>query len=143
MNELKLQYHFGADPNTVFAYISQPDYLLKWWGPESITIEAHALDFTRLGPWSSVMTNAEGQKFKVTGEVTLVDAPKAIELTWAWHDENDKRGHNSIVRFELESDGKGGTIFTLLHSGLADETIAENHNIGWTSSLKKLERIAK
>lgn len=141
MTELRLERNFGADPLTVFAFVSQPENLLQWWGPEGVTIGEHALDFRRVGSWSSVMVNADGKTFKVTGEVLTVDEPNSVEFTWAWHDENDERGHDSKVRFEVSADPSGGSNFTLIHSGLADEESAQNHQMGWTSSLEKLERM--
>lgn len=142
MSELIIDKNFAAKPEAVFAFVTQKDHLLKWWGPEGITIAEHDLDFTRLGPWSSIMVNANGQRYKVTGEVTLIDDPNAVELTWGWHDDNDERGHNSSVRFEVKSNGQGGTHFRLIHSNLPDDESAENHNSGWSSSFKKLERLA-
>jgi uncharacterized protein YndB with AHSA1/START domain len=90
----------------------------------------------------SVMINAEGGRYKVSGEVIQVDPPRSVEFTWGWHDENDARGHESQVRFEVEPNGSGGTLFRLIHSGLADDESAANHNEGWTSCLRKLERLA-
>ncbi len=142
MSDLVLERSFAADPATVFAFVTKAEHLAKWWGPEGMTLPDKQLDLTQPGPWSSVMMNADGQRFKVTGEVVAVDAPNAVELTWAWHDENDTRGHESRVRFEVKPNGKGGTLFTLVHSGLADEDAAKNHEMGWTSSLRKLERMA-
>ena len=142
MSDLTIERNFEADPETVFAFVTQTNHLLKWWGPEGMNVPEHELDFTSPGPWSSVMANADGGKYKVTGEVLNIDAPKSVEFTWAWHDENDDRGHESQVRFEVEGNGSGGTLFRLIHSGLADDESAENHNQGWTSSLRKLERMA-
>ena len=88
------------------------------------------------------MMNADGQRYKVTGEVVTVDPPNAVEFTWAWHDDNDTRGHESRVRFEVHPNGSGGTVFRMIHSGLVDEESAQNHDMGWVSSLRKLERMA-
>jgi uncharacterized protein YndB with AHSA1/START domain len=142
MSELKIERTFPADPETVFAFVTKPEHLVKWWGPEGMSLPEKQLDLTKLGPWFSVMMNADGKRFKVTGEVVAVDPPNAVELTWAWHDENDVRGHESTVRFEIGPDGSGGTRFILVHSGLADEEAAKNHEMGWTSTLRKLERLA-
>ena len=142
MSELRIERQFAASPQTVFDFITKKDNLLKWWGPESMSIEGDNLDFCKPGPWASVMVNAEGGRYKVTGEVVSVEPHEAVELTWAWHDENDDRGHESHVRFEVKNDGRGGSIFTLIHSNLADEESVTNHNMGWTSSFKKLERMA-
>lgn len=141
MTTLTLTRHFAADPDTVFDFVTKSENLIKWWGPEGMTCPDHDLDFTTKGPWGSVMVSPEGNRFKVTGQVDLIDPPNAVELTWAWHDDNDKRGHESRVRFEVRPDGDGGTEFRLIHSGLADEESMKNHEMGWTSSLRKLEAI--
>lgn len=65
------------------------------------------------------MVSAEGNRFKLIGQIQLIDAPNAAEF----------RG----------PDGKGGTKFQLIHSGLADEEGAKNQEMGWTSSLRNLE----
>jgi len=142
MTNLAIRRNFPADPEMVFAFVTQPDHLLKWWGPEGVSITDHTLDFSRPGDWVSVMVNAEGKRFKVSGEVKTIDPPHSVEFTWGWHDENDIRGHDSLVRFEVVPDGAGGTHFTLLHTGLADDESAANHNMGWNSALAKLERMA-
>ncbi len=142
MSELVLERNLAVKPEAVFAFITQNDHLLKWWGPEGISVAENNLDFTKPGPWSSVMVNAEGQRYKVTGEVTLVDEPNAVEMTWGWHDENDTRGHNSTVRFEVASDGGDGSLFRLTHSNLPDDESAQKHDSGWSSSFNKLERLA-
>lgn len=142
MTKLIFERNFSADAETVFSFVTRTENLLKWWGPEGMTVPEHNLDFTRRGPWSSVMMDADGHKYKVTGEVIDVARPEFVEFTWGWHDENDLRGHDSRVRFEVHPAGTGKTRFVLIHSGLADEESAKNHEMGWTSSLRKLERLA-
>jgi uncharacterized protein YndB with AHSA1/START domain len=141
MTELKIERKLAADAKTVFEYVTQTRHLLKWWGPEGMTVPEHDLDLSKPGPWSSVMMNADGQRYKVTGEVIAVDPPHSVEFTWGWHDENDVRGHDTRVRFEIHPAGSG-TRFVLVHTGLADEESAKNHEMGWSSSLNKLERLA-
>lgn len=142
MSTLTLERNFPLDPKTVFDFVTQTKNLLKWWGPEGMTVPEHNLDLSKPGAWSSVMLNAEGGRHKVTGKVIKIDPPRSVEFTWGWHDENDARGHESRVRFEVEPNGTGGAIFRLIHSDLPDEESAANHNEGWTSSLRKLERLA-
>ena len=142
MSKLRLERVFPADAKTVFAFVTRPENLAKWWGPEGVSLPSYKLDFTKPGAWSSEMLNADGKRFKVTGKVVAVDAPKSVELTWAWHDEDGVRGHESRVRFEITPQGAKGAKFTLVHSGLRDEESQRTHNMGWTSSLKKLERLA-
>jgi transketolase C-terminal domain/subunit len=58
-----------------------------------------------------------------------------------WYVKDDARGRESLVRFEVSADPKGAR-FVVIHSGLADEDSATHHTIGWTSLLRKLERLA-
>ncbi len=143
MSELTISRSFSVDPETVFAFVTQTEHLLKWWGPETMEIPDHVIDFTQTGDWHSVMKSPEGNQFKVSGEVVNVDPPKSVEFTWGWHDDSDARGHESRVRFEVKPDGSGGSVFILTHSALADDESRDNHNMGWTSSLRKLETMAK
>lgn len=142
MPTLTLERHFPAAPETVFAYISRTEHLLKWWGPEGMNVPEHDLAFDRTGPWYSVMTNDQGQRYKVSGHVTHVDPPHSIGFTWAWHDEDDRRGVESHVTIRLVPAQDGGTLFSLDHADLPDDETAANHERGWSSALRKLERLA-
>ena len=142
MSDLVLERRFAADAETVFAYVTETQNLLKWWGPEGMTLPEHDLDLSAPGAWMSVMVGAEGGRHKVSGQVLAVEPPRAVEFTWAWHDENDERGHESRVRFEVSPNPEGGADFRLIHKGLADDKSATGHEEGWTSALRKLERLA-
>ncbi len=140
MSQLVLERQLPASIEQVFEFVTKRDNLLKWWGPEGMTLPDEELDFTRLGPWHSVMMNADGKRFKVSGQVTSVDAPKRVAFTWAWHDEQDQRGHESHVMLDLSAHADQQTMLVLTHTQLPDDESRENHNMGWTSSFKKLER---
>ena len=138
MADLKLEREFPVDPETLFAWVSDGAKLLQWWGPEGMHVPEHNLDFSRKGPWYSVMQNAEGQQYKVSGHVTHVDPPNSGGFTWGWHDDQDQRGAESHVTFTVTASGAGSRLF-LDHRELADAEAAANHTKGWTSSLRKLE----
>jgi uncharacterized protein YndB with AHSA1/START domain len=142
MAELKIERTLNAPIEKVFSFVSKSENLAKWWGPEGMTLPDAALDFSQTGPWHSVMENADGQKFKVSGQVTSVKAPSSVGFTWAWHGDNDQRGEDSHVSFVLVDNGDNTTTLTLHHQQLATEETAESHIEGWTSSLRKLERMA-
>lgn len=141
MNTITIDREFAVQPTIVFAFVTETENLLQWWGHEGWTIKEHQLDFSKEGPWSSLLINAEGGTHKMSGTVLSVDPPRSVEFTWAWHDEKDARGHESRVRFDVKMNGADGTLFTLTHSGLADEESAANHKLGWTSTFKQLEQI--
>lgn len=140
MSDLKLTRKLKASPEKVFAFVTQTEHLTKWWGPEKMHVPLHDLDLSRTGPWFSVMENEEGQQYKVSGEVTELDPPRSVSFTWGWHDDADRRGHESTVRFTVEPDGDGA-IFTLHHFDLPDDESANNHQDGWASTLRKFDTV--
>ena len=142
MAVLTIERSFAAAPAKVFDFVSKTEHLLKWWGPEGMVVPEHQLSFENTGPWMSVMQNSEGMRVKVSGHVTHVDPPKSVGFTWAWHDENDVRGVESHVIIKLVPAQGGGTDLTLNHVDLPDDETAKNHEMGWTSSLRKLEQLA-
>ena len=141
MSDLKIERDLPAGVETVFAFVTQSKHLLKWWGPEGVEIKEETLDFSEPGPWTSTMINNQGGRFKVSGEVLAVDPPNSVEFTWAWHNEEDQRGDESVVRFLIEPNGNNRSMLTLIQTGLQGGKSRSNHNEGWTSSLRKLERL--
>ncbi len=139
MSLLELERRFRAPVATVFDFISRHENLLHWWGPEGTHLTEESLDFTRTGAWHSVMQNADGKRFKVSGQVTKVNPPNLVAFTWGWHDDADQRGRESHVMIRLEDAGNGWTRMLLRHDDLADAESRDNHQLGWTSSLRKLE----
>lgn len=140
MTELTIERVFPADAATVFAFVTKSENLVKWWGPEGMSLPDCNLDLSQPGAaWHSVMMNSDGARFKVSGEVVSVNPPHSVEFTWGWHDENDQRGHSSRVRFDVAPTASGeGALFRLTHSELPDDESAANHSAGWTSSFRKL-----
>lgn len=137
MTDLRLEREFSVTPDKLFDWVSAPGKLLQWWGPEGMHIPEHTLDFSRIGPWYSIMQNAEGQQFKVSGHVTHVDPPKSIGFTWGWHDPDDNRGAESHVTFTVVASESGSRLL-IDHRELGDDEISASHETGWTSALRKL-----
>lgn len=137
MADLKLERDFPVSPDILFEWVSDGSKLLQWWGPEGVHVPEHNLDFSRTGPWYSLMQNSDGQQFKVSGHVTHVNAPVSVGFTWAWHDENDTRGDESHVTFTVEASATGARLI-VDHRDLGTDEISQNHEQGWTSTLRKL-----
>jgi uncharacterized protein YndB with AHSA1/START domain len=140
MADLQLTRDFPVSPDRLFAAVTQQADLLQWWGPEGMHCPEHALDLSKLGPWHSVMVNAEGERYKVSGQVTSYDPPRSVGFTWAWHDPEDNRGAESHVTFTI-SGTESGSRLVLDHRELGADEFAANHDKGWSSSLRKLDAL--
>lgn len=140
MSDLRIERDFRVSPELVFAFVTQPEYLYQWWGHEDMTIIEHNLDFTQPGPWMSTLLNRDGGRHKMSGVVVAVNPPSSVEFTWGWHDENDQRGVQTLVRFEVSANDNGGARFVLTHTDHPTDEIAAMHTQGWTSVLRSLEK---
>jgi uncharacterized protein YndB with AHSA1/START domain len=139
VTDLSIEKPFPLPPGKVFDLVTAPAHLPSWWGPEGITLGECQLDFTRPGPWFSVMIEPESGGHRVSGAVLHVTPGEAVEFSWAWHDrENGLRGHESMVRLSVRTDGYGGTILSMHQTGLADAESARLHHEGWASSLNRI-----
>jgi uncharacterized protein YndB with AHSA1/START domain len=135
MSVLRIDRHYAVTPEQMFAYVTEPESLLQWWGPEGTTAVEAKLDLAQLGPWSLVLQTPRGP-FTMQGVVMRVDPPRAVEFTMnVPADDKD-----STVRFEIESDGKGGTNFALIQSNITDQMV-EMGKHGWASTLNRLETL--
>jgi len=137
MTDLHIERDLPVSCEELFAWVTDPAKLLQWWGPEGMHVPEHNLDLSRLGLWYSIMQNAEGQQYKVSGQVTHVEVPKSVGFTWGWHDDQDQRGAESHVTFTIVETAKGARL-VIDHRDLGDDEVAANHESGWTSTLRCL-----
>lgn len=140
MPDLRLTRDFNVTPERLFNAITRRADLLRWWGPEGMDLPEEHLDFSRTGPWFSVMRNSEGQRYKVSGQVTHVTPPRSVGFTWAWHDDSDTRGAESHVTFTIEETDIGARL-VIDHRDLGDDEASASHERGWTSTLNKLTNL--
>jgi uncharacterized protein YndB with AHSA1/START domain len=137
MSELRIERSYPVSPERLFAFVTETKNLLLWWGPEGTSIGEEKLDLTRPGPWSLVLINPGGGRFAMRGTVRSVTPPRAVEFTMNVPGDD---ATDSTVRFEIEPDGKGGSRFALIQSGITDEMV-EMGKHGWRSTLTRLEKL--
>lgn len=138
MNVVTLERVFPAPRARIFELITQPEHMVKWWGHNGMTVPEANLDFSKRGPWYSVMKMSDGTTKRVSGIVTEVDPPRKVSFTWGWHDENGERGHESRVTIELSEGDGTGTKLVLQHFDLPGDEARKGHVIGWTALFDKL-----
>jgi uncharacterized protein YndB with AHSA1/START domain len=141
MSELKIERQFPNAPEVVFAFVTKMEHLLKWWGPEGTVISEHQLDLTQTGAWFFVIVDPKGGRHRVSGEVVAIDPPHSVDFTLIVHTPDGGHVIDSVVRFEVKSDGAGGTIFLLTQTGVPDEQMAAMSTQGWVSTLGRLETV--
>ncbi|MGJ8626797.1 MAG: SRPBCC family protein [Sulfitobacter sp.] len=139
MPDIRLERSFNVSPERLFEALSSRAALVQWWGHDGMTLPDENLDFSQVGPWHSEMLSDEGNRFKMSGQVTRVDPPKTIGFTWGWHDPDDQRGPESHVTFSVVETATGSKLI-IDHRELLSDEVAARHSTGWNGPLTRLER---
>ncbi len=133
---LTLKRRLKAAPAAVYAAWTEPEKIVKWFGPEQIeTLRAQA-DARVGGGFRIVMRSPDGEEHDVSGIYREVVPNEKLVFTWAWRSTPERE---SLVTVLIKRDGSGSRL-TLIHEQFFDETARDHHREGWTGCLDKLER---
>ena len=117
-----------ARPATVFSFFTDRDRWLSWQGRTA------KIDPT---PGGVFRMNVRGDGW-ASGWFTVVEPPRRIAFTWGWEgDASPVPPGSSTVEVTFEPDGVGGTLVTLVHSGLPLLAV-DMHRDGWIHYVGRL-----
>lgn len=135
---LTLRRRFAAVPKLVYRAWTDPSMLMMWFGPAGAKTLSAEADARPGGRYHIVFTTPDGETHDVSG--TYRDAAEftALAFSWMWRTLPDRA---SFVALTFVDDGKGGTDFTMHHSGFFDEEARDGHIQGWTGALDNLKRL--
>jgi uncharacterized protein YndB with AHSA1/START domain len=131
---------FKASPDRVFRAWTDPAILATWWGPEGHTTPVLALDCRPGGTWRTVMRSPDGSPHRVSGVYREVSPPERLVISWAWEEEDGRRGHETEIEVTF-SQVAGGTLMRLVQRLFASPESRDRHRFGWTQSFDKLARV--
>lgn len=83
---LHMQRVLGAPRAAVFRALSEPQELVKWFGPAGFSIPGAESDLRAGGRYRIAMQPAEGDLFYLAGEFLEVDPPEQLSYTFCWED---------------------------------------------------------
>lgn len=138
---LRIERLIAAPPERVFALWTEPEQLVKWWGPEGADVPEYALDVRPNGKWRTIMRLADGTSHTVSGVYRAIEPPRRLVFTWGWDDDKGARGHETEVTVTFEP-APGGTRLMLTQQTFQDQDGRDKHGHGWNSSFDCLERAA-
>jgi uncharacterized protein YndB with AHSA1/START domain len=124
-HELRIE----ARPETVFAFLTDPDKMTRWKG-DSAQLDARPGGVYRVQIGQAI----------VVGEFVELDPPHRVVFTWGWEGNDDVPPGSSTVEVTLMPDGEA-TILRLVHRDLPEEQRAE-HDGGWKYFLPRLAAAA-
>ncbi len=135
--ELVLERVFDAPRRLVFRLWTEPEHLVRWWGPHGFTLPSCRLDLRPGGAFRCLMRSPEGTDHRLRGVYREIVEPERLVFTFAWDEEDGRPGHETVVTVTFEDHG-GKTRLTL-HQALF-ETVAsrDGHAVGWGEALDRL-----
>jgi len=121
----------AAPPATVFAFLTDPEKILRWIGTEA-TVEP------RQG--GLYLVNVTG-KDVARGRFTEVIPVHRLAYSFGWDGRDEVPPGSSLIEIDL-IDRDGGTLLRLTHSGLPNAVACASHEKGWTHYLGRLAEAA-
>ena len=128
---------FDAPRERVFRAWTEPEQLVKWWGPKGFTVPDHTIDVRPGGAWRTTMRSPEGNDHIVAGVYHEITPPERLVFTWGWETEGP-RGHETVVTIELH-ERDGGTELQLTQELFENETSRDMHHQGWSGCMDSLD----
>lgn len=136
---LELQCVLDAPRERIFATLTQPSELAKWWGPHGFTTPEIELVLSVGGGYRFTMQPPEGDLFHLSGEFLEIDPPSRLVYTFRW-EEPDPDDRETVVVLSLDAVGDG-TEVSLSQGEFATEPRLALHRSGWTESFEKLREL--
>ncbi|RWE74116.1 SRPBCC domain-containing protein [Mesorhizobium sp.] len=124
---VRREVQIAAPPATVFAFLTDPDKIVRWMGTEA-TAEP--------SPGGLYLLNLGG-RVTARGQFTEVIPVHRLAYSFGWQGNDRTPPGSSLVEIDLVEE-PGGTRVKLTHSGLADREICDSHEKGWTHYLDRL-----
>ena len=126
-----------ASPQKVYAAWTDPEQIVRWFGRADARAETMRaeIDLRVGGRYRISFSVPAGEYYEVGGVYREVIPNERLVLSWAWHSTPDRE---SLLTVTLQADGDG-TLLTLHHAQLKDESARTGHERGWLAALDKLE----
>jgi len=102
---------FAAPRARVFAAHTEPDLLMRWFGPHDWRLTVCEIDLRIGGGWRYVMHGSQGQEMVLRGSYLEIDPPARLVTTETNVDCHARADHESIATLEL-TENAGRTTLT-------------------------------
>lgn len=101
---------FDAEPGAIFAALTDPEAIVRWWGPREMITSVSRIDVREGGKWRFVHRDPLGALYGFHGEYQEIDPPFRIVYTFNY--EGMPPGHESFISVNLDTLEDGRTKMT-------------------------------
>jgi uncharacterized protein YndB with AHSA1/START domain len=135
--ELEITRVFDAPRELVFKVWTQPEHLVRWWGPKGFTTPSCRMEVKPGGSYRTQIRSAEGKEHCMRGVFREVVPPERLVMTFAWEDGNGEPGHETLVTVSFADQG-GKTRLTFRHGVFETVADRDSHQRGWSQFMDSL-----
>ena len=148
-HELVIVRTFNAPREAVWQAWTEPERVMRWWGPKGFTAPVCNIDFRVGGKYLSCMRSPEGQEFWSTGQYLEIVAPSLLVCTDSFADADGNvvpathydMGEDFPLELQIRVTFEGDadiTLMTLRHLGMPPGEMSDMCRTGWSESFDKL-----
>ncbi len=140
--ELLITRIFDAPRHLVFKAWTEPERLMRWWGPHGFTTTSCKMDVRPAGVWRFCMRSPDGIEQWQQGVYREIVEPERLVFTYAFEDASGKPGHQTLVTVNFSDyDGKNNlkkTRLTVRQAVFETVAVRNDHVRGWNEALDHL-----
>ncbi len=131
---------FPAPPEKVFAAFTEPEQVMKWFGPKPGALHSAEIDLREGGKWRFVESLEKERTVAFEGTYLEIERNQRLVFSWAKVVyEGEEREDSGDSRVEITFDPHPeGTRVRLIHSQIDDETMRRGFGGGWERGLGNL-----
>lgn len=133
---LCLRRHYPVAPEKVWRAWTDPQALIRWFGPgEPDSVTVAEVDLRVGGRYHVVFHTPDGEDHDVSGVYQEVVPHRRLVFSWAWRSTPER-----VSRVTLEFEAKaGGCELLFTHDRFFDRQASTNHERGWRPTFDKLD----
>ena len=143
--ELVITRIFDAPRGIVFKAWSQPEHLMRWWGPYGFTLPVCEVDFRPGGRWRFCMRSREGNEEWQQGVYREIVEPERIVFSYAFEAAEGVSGlsgwtpgHQTLVTVTFAVHEGNKTKLTVRQTNFDKVAVRDDHVRGWNEALDRL-----
>ncbi len=121
----------------VFEAWTQPEHLMRWWGPRPVTCTEAHVDLRVGGAYRIGNLLPDGSVLFILGEFELVEPPRRLVYTWFLERPGAPLAEASRVTVRFEPQGENTEVI-IVHERIESEALRADHEQGWNGCLDSL-----
>ncbi|MGH1329717.1 MAG: SRPBCC family protein [Paracoccaceae bacterium] len=104
-----------ADRDTAFRAWTDPEQIVRWFGPSGFQIDTHEIDIRTGGIWRFDMVAPDGTVFSNRMKFLRIEPSRFIEFIHSSDSDNDPDAFRMLVTFDEQNNGKTAVTFRQMH----------------------------